>query len=184
MIDRIGAPFPRDVERRQLALLLGTIAMVPAAAVATRRGRAATSSAASAATTAADVWHDVAGRSWTMPGGAEGYVCFVAHVTSDEYLTGFRLASPSPAQNEVLLTVSDIADDRGRRSTAIRARSTGDLIYAASRGTDPIEFPAGFGVHVAAGQYLLLNIHVNNPADTQRHGLHDASKRGSARRPM
>jgi hypothetical protein len=40
------------------------------------------------------------------------------------------------------------------------------LIYAASLGTAAVEFPTGFGVHVSAGQYLLLNIHLVNPADT------------------
>jgi hypothetical protein len=40
------------------------------------------------------------------------------------------------------------------------------LPRAASLGTTAIQFPAGFGVHVSAGQYLLLNIHLANTADT------------------
>jgi len=112
-----------------------------------------------------DVWHNVAGRSWTMPGQTEGYVCFAVHLTSDEYLTGFRLVSPSPAQKEVLITVSDTPVTEG--SFACNAGSLAThLIYAASGPTGPIEFPAGFGVHLLAGQYVWLNIHLNNLAAT------------------
>lgn len=112
-----------------------------------------------------DVWNVVAGRPWTMQGETEGYVCYGVQLTSDEYLTGFRLASPNPVQNEVTLTVSDSPVTEG--SFACSPGSVGThLIYAASVGTGPIEFPASFGVHASAGQYLLLNIHLNNLADT------------------
>ncbi len=110
-----------------------------------------------------DVWNVIAGRAWTMPGETEGYVCYAVHLTSDEYLTGFRLVSPNPVQNELSLTVSDSPVTEG--SFACNAGSVGaHLIYAANVGTAPIEFPAGFGVHATAGQYLLLNFHLNNLA--------------------
>lgn len=112
-----------------------------------------------------DVWSVVAGRPWTMPGETEGYVCYAVHLTSDEYLTGFRLASPNQAQNEVLLTLSDSPVTEG--SFACNAGSLGaHLIYASNVGTEAITFPSGFGVHASAGQYLLLNIHLNNLANT------------------
>jgi len=113
----------------------------------------------------ADVWHIVAGRSWSMPAETEGFVCFGVHLTSDEYLTGFRLVSPNQAQNEVLLTVSDSPMTEGSFDCYAGSLAT-HLIYAASGATGPIEFPAGLGVHVLAGQYLLLNIHLNNVAST------------------
>jgi hypothetical protein len=137
------------------ALLCGTIAMVAGCG----------GSDATQPPPPADVWHVVAGRSWTMPGQAEGYVCFAVHLTSDEYLTGFRLVSPNPAQEEVLLTISDSPVTEGSFACNAGSLST-HLIYAASGATGPIEFPSGFGVHVLAGQYVLLNIHVNNIADT------------------
>jgi hypothetical protein len=112
-----------------------------------------------------DTWNVVAGRTWTMPGMAEGYRCFGMHVTSDEYLTGFRLANASPVQNETLLTVLGTAVQEGPFECDAGTLGT-HLIYAASVGTTPIEFPTSFGVHVSAGQYLLLNIHLVNPADT------------------
>jgi len=111
------------------------------------------------------VWNVVAGRSWTMPAGTEGYVCVGVHVTSDGYFTGFRLASPNPAQNEVLLTVTSASGTEGPFACGAGSLDN-ELLYAANQGTTPIEFPAGFGVHVSAGQYMLLNIHVVNRADT------------------
>jgi hypothetical protein len=38
------------------------------------------------------------------------------------------------------------------------------LIYASSVGTDDFSFPAGFGIHVLAGQFLNLNLHMVNTA--------------------
>ena len=107
----------------------------------------------------------VAQRAWTMPPEQEGYKCVGIHVTSDEYITGFRLASPTSVQNEVTLTVSDASVPEGAFDCYPGSMSA-RLIYAASLGTAAIEFPTGFGVHVSAGQYLLLNIHLVNPADT------------------
>jgi len=100
-----------------------------------------------------------------MPAGTEGYVCVGVHVTSDGYFTGFRLASPNPAQNEVLLTVTSASGTEGPFACGAGSLDN-ELLYAANQGTTPIEFPAGFGVHVSAGQYMLLNIHVVNRADT------------------
>jgi hypothetical protein len=112
-----------------------------------------------------DQWSVAADRAWTMPAQTEAYRCVGIHVTSDEYFTGFRLAAPGSVQNEVLLTVSNTPIPEGAFDCG--AGSAGaQLIYAASLGTAAIEFPGGYGVHVSAGQYLYLNIHLVNSADT------------------
>jgi hypothetical protein len=112
-----------------------------------------------------DQWSVLAERAWTMTGTSEGYRCVGVHVTSDEYLTGFRLVAPGTAQNEVLLTVSGAPVTEGAFDCYPGSLSN-QLIYAASLGTGAIEFPSGFGVHVSAGQYLILNIHIVNLSDT------------------
>jgi hypothetical protein len=112
-----------------------------------------------------DQWSVVAERAWTMPGATEGYKCVGIHVTSDEYFTGFRLAAPSSSQNEVMLTVTDASIPEGPFDCYPGSLGT-QLIYAASLGTGTIEFPSGFGVHVSAGRYLWLNVHLVNLADT------------------
>ena len=108
-----------------------------------------------------DQWSLLADRAWTMPAHAEGYKCVGLRVTTDEYITGFRLVAPSSAQAEVLLTVAGDSSTQGSFD-CYPGSLFAKLIYAASHGTTQLQFPSGFGVHVAAGKYLLLNIHVNN----------------------
>lgn len=126
-----------------LALLFGTMAMMA--------GCGGSDSTRPAPPPPPVVWNVVAGRAWTMPAETEGYVCVGVHMTSEGYFTGFRLVSPIPAQNEVLLTVTSASGTEGPFACGAGSLDN-ELIYAANRGTTPVEFPAGFGVHVSAGQ--------------------------------
>jgi hypothetical protein len=112
-----------------------------------------------------DQWNVVAERAWTVLANSETYKCVGVHVTSDEYITGFRIASPTSVPHEVLLTMADAPGTEGPFDCGPGSLNT-RLIYAASLGTAAIAFPTGFGVHVSAGQYLLLNIHLVNATDT------------------
>lgn len=85
--------------------------------------------------------------------------CYGAQVSTDEYITGFRFASP--AQADVMLFVTDAAPTLGSFDCTF-STVEGQLIFAGSVGTTGIEFSGGKGVHIAAGKYLLLNIHLNN----------------------
>lgn len=111
-----------------------------------------------------DVWKAVASRAWAISALTESYECYGAQVSADEYITGFRLAAPSAAQTELLLFVLDAPPTLGSFDCA-SSTASGHLIYAAGIGTTPIEFRTGQGVHVAAGKYLLLNIHIVNASD-------------------
>jgi hypothetical protein len=113
-----------------------------------------------------DVWNVVSQRSWTIGGQTEGYICHAPQVTSDEYITGFRVASPPAAQAEVYLLVRDSPFSSTDFECSFSTLTGSELLYAASYGADSIKFSEGKGVHVAAGQYLLLVIHMNNTADT------------------
>jgi len=113
-----------------------------------------------------EVWNVVSQRSWTLGAQNEGYVCHSEQVASDEYITGFRLASPPAAQAEVYLLVSDSPSTSEDFACNFGTVLGNELLYTASYGTDSIKFSEGKGVHVAAGQYLLLVIHMNNTADT------------------
>lgn len=108
-----------------------------------------------------DVWKSVAGRSWTVSAQTESYECYGVRAATDQYITGFRLASAPASQAEIFLFVTDTAPTLGNSDCELAAHS-GHLIYASARGTTPIKFTGGKGVHVAAGQYLLLNIHLDN----------------------
>lgn len=109
----------------------------------------------------APVWAAVTSRTWSVSGGNEGYKCYGVQVSTDEYITGFRFASPSPAQAEVMLFALDAAPTLGSFDCTF-STVAGQLIFAGSVGTTAIEFSGGKGVHIAAGKYLLLNIHLDN----------------------
>lgn len=109
-----------------------------------------------------EVWSSVAQRSWTVPGASEAYKCHTILVASDEYFTGFRLASPSAAQTEVFLTMRPTAVTTGDQDCDLGTVSGGEAIYAAAQGTTPVTFAGGKGVHIAAGQYVTLLIHIVN----------------------
>jgi len=113
-----------------------------------------------------DVWNVVSQRAWTIGAQNEGYVCHAPQVTSDEYITGFRVASPPAAQAEVYLLLRDAPANATDFECNFASLQGSELVYAASYGADSIKFSEGKGVHVAAGQYLLLVIHMNNTADT------------------
>ncbi|MDQ2929815.1 MAG: hypothetical protein M3Y05_03205, partial [Gemmatimonadota bacterium] len=111
-----------------------------------------------------DVWTAIASRGWTIAAESEGYKCYGAQLSADEYITGFRLAAPSAAQTELFVFVMDSPPTLGSFDCS-SSTGGGHLIYAASIGTTPIDFRAGQGVHVAAGKYLLLNVHIVNASD-------------------
>jgi hypothetical protein len=112
-----------------------------------------------------DEWATVESAPWSLGPDNEGYKCYVTHVASEQFITGFRLHSPSPIQGEVQLSMTETALPLGSMDCSI-ATQAGRLIYAASKGTQAIDFPSGKGVHIAAGSYLLLNVHLTNPTST------------------
>lgn len=111
-----------------------------------------------------DVWSAVVSRGWTIAAESEAYKCYGAQLSADEYITGFRLAAPSAAQTELFVFVMDSPPTLGSFDCS-SSTGGGHLIYAAGIGTTPIDFRAGQGVHVAAGKYLLLNVHIVNASD-------------------
>jgi len=111
-------------------------------------------------------WATVSSRSWSMPAQSEGYECHTQLVASDEYFTGFRLASPSAGQTELYLTTRTSVSTTGDFSCSFSDVTGGEAVYAADAGTTQVTFAGGKGVHVAAGQYLMLIVHVNNSSAT------------------
>jgi hypothetical protein len=118
------------------------------------------------ATRAAARWTVLAQRSWTIPAGAEAYQCHTERLLRDEYLTGFRVVAPDAAQSRVTLSVMGHSPTQGDFDCSGGAAAESEMIYASGTGTDVFEFPSGQGVHLAAGQYLLLVVHLRNAASS------------------
>jgi hypothetical protein len=110
----------------------------------------------------ADVWSSVVSRTWSMPSATESYECHEQLVSTDTYITGFRLVSPSAAQTELYLVMLPSVTQTGDYSCALSAIGGGEAIYLASTGTTQLEFAGGKGVHVPAGTHLLLAVHIYN----------------------
>jgi hypothetical protein len=114
---------------------------------------------------AGPAWSSLISRSWTLAGAtpptalySEAWVCIRAQVPSDMYISGFRELAPA-GTDELVVTVSSTSSPLGDYGCSAEAVDP-TMVYAAGVGTDDLEFPSGTAVHLVAGQYLNLNIHL------------------------
>jgi hypothetical protein len=102
-------------------------------------------------------------RSWTIDSNTEAYKCIREQVTTDQWITAFRSISPVGTHHSVL-TISTTGTQLGEYDC-----NAGDLdsemLYAAGVGTDENDFPTGVAIHVAAGTFINLNLHLYNTTD-------------------
>lgn len=122
-------------------------------------------------------WTSLVGRPTTVsPGTDGGYVCTQMQVPSDLYIKGFRSTAPAGVFR-MYLTVSDNAFQPyplGNFSCSAGVLNDRAL-YVGGVGTPDFEFPAGVGVHVKAGKYLLLTVQEYNPNATSESGTAEVS---------
>jgi hypothetical protein len=113
----------------------------------------------------ADGWTPLIARSWTLPAGATNiYRCTRIKVTNDMWVAGFRAASPLGTHHSVL-TISTTNTQTGDYDCFAGSLDT-QMLYAAGVGTDDLQFPPGIAMHIAAGTYINLNLHLFNASDT------------------
>src|SRR5690349_2209678 len=114
--------------------------------------------------TTADGWTPLIGRSWTLdPGATNTYRCTRIKVTNDVWVSGFRAAAPRGTHHEVL-TISTTSSALGDYDCFAGSLDT-QMLYAAGVGTDDLVFPPGVAIHIPAGTYLNLNLHLFNASD-------------------
>jgi hypothetical protein len=119
----------------------------------------------------ADGWTPLISRSWTLPAGATNtYKCTRIQVANDLWIAGFRAASPVGTHHS-LLTISTVNTTTGDYDCSAGSLDP-QMLYAAGVGTDDLMFPTGVAMHVTAGTYLNLNLHLFNATDNT---LADAS---------
>lgn len=105
-----------------------------------------------------------------MASDNEGYKCIRAQVPSDLWVSAFRSLSPVGTHHSVL-TISQSSSTTGEydcNSGSLDAQ----MLYAAGVQTDDNEFPAGVAIHLAAGTFINLNLHLYNTTD---HSVTDTS---------
>ena len=100
-------------------------------------------------------------RMWTLPANSQGYMCTRLQVAQDMWFTGFRPLSPSGTHEETLTMSSTLTGPLGDYSCTPTTNDP-EVTYAAGIGTDDVDLPAGVAVHLTAGVYINLNLHVSN----------------------
>ncbi len=102
-------------------------------------------------------------RPWTMASDNEGYKCVRTQVANDMWISAFRSLSPVGTHHSVL-TISDTANTTGEYDCSSGSLDA-QMLYAAGVQTDDNQFPAGVAIHIAAGTYINLNLHLYNTTD-------------------
>jgi hypothetical protein len=140
------------------------VLVVLIALAACKSDTAATPDAGADASGTADGWTPLLGRSWTLPPGATNtYKCTRLKVVNDMWIAGFRAASPLGTHHSVL-TISTTNTQTGDYDCGPGSLDT-QMLYAAGVGTDDLMFPPGVAMHLPAGTYVNLNLHLFNATD-------------------
>jgi Copper type II ascorbate-dependent monooxygenase, C-terminal domain len=116
-----------------------------------------------------DTWHELIGRDWSIqPGTFDNYQCRRIQVPEETWITSFKALSPVGTHHEIL-TISDNATPLGDYDC-----DSGNLdmkmLYAAGIETGDLVFPDGVAMHVKAGQYVNILLHLFDAGDTPLNG--------------
>lgn len=110
-------------------------------------------------------------RSWTIPAGSETYKCRAIQLQSDVYITGFHPLL-SPSAYEMVLTYSDTPfAGTGDYNCNAGSGFDGRAFYTAGLGSNDLELPPGVAVHLKAGQFVNLQVHVFNSTVADMTGI-------------
>lgn len=113
-------------------------------------------------------WQPLIEGSWTIPPGQEKYYCVRKTVTQDTYITAFNALSPVGTHHTVLSVGEPNGPDGMTECNSLQNHKV--LIYASGVGATPLEMPDRVAVKVAAGQQLLINLHLFNTSDLPLSG--------------
>ena len=115
-------------------------------------------------------WTTLISRTWDLGAGMETYKCRRIQVPTEMWVSGFRAMSPLGTHHEVL-TISTASSPLGDYDcSAVTPLQDPQMLYAAGVNTDELVFPAGDAVHLPAGTYINLNLHLFNATDNALSG--------------
>lgn len=116
-----------------------------------------------------DGWTPLISRGWSLaPGATNTYKCTRIQVANDMWVAGFRALSPDGTHHSVL-TISTSSTQTGDYDCSAGSLDN-EMLYAAGVGTDDLNFPPGVAMHIAAGTYINLNLHLFNASDNPKSG--------------
>ncbi len=114
---------------------------------------------------APDGWTSLLQGDWTLPAGQpDTYYCVYATVPRDMYIKAFRPMIPVGTHHTVLTLFSGASPADGTHLCNVGTNGQ-SMIYGSGVGTPDFVFPQGVGLHLKAGQRLILNLHLYNATD-------------------
>ena len=112
-----------------------------------------------------DGWSVLLEGDWTLPAGqGDRYYCVYATVPRDMYIKAFRPLIPIGTHHTVLTLYSGASPADGIHPCNVGTNGQ-SMIYGSGVGSPDFVFPQGVGLHLQAGQRLLLNLHLYNASD-------------------
>lgn len=118
---------------------------------------------------AGDGWQVLIEGKWEMPPNSEGYRCVRFTLPEDLYVNEFRPVIPV-GTHHTLLTSGDASGADGV-STCNAGTNSPNGVFGSGVGTKDFVYPEGVGVHLRAGQQLVLNLHLFNTSDKPLSGV-------------
>lgn len=113
-------------------------------------------------------------RTWSLqPGQLDTYRCTRIQVPSDMWVSAFQLEGPTGTHHAVLtFDPNDTAhpDAGDYNCVASDGLLNNQMIYAAGIGTQDFALPDGVAIHLAAGQWINLNLHLFDATDNALSG--------------
>ncbi len=133
-------------------------------------GTAIDAPAASIDTSVPEGWTTLLEGDWTLPSGQpDTYYCVYATVPRDMYIKAFRPLIPLGTHHTVLTKYTSASPADGIRPCSVGTNGQ-SMIYGSGVGSPDFVFPTGVGLHLRAGDRLLLNLHLYNASDNAISG--------------
>ncbi len=115
-------------------------------------------------------WTPLLEGDWTLPAGQpDTYYCVYATVPRDMYIKAFRPLIPLGTHHTVLTKFGNASPADGIYPCNVGTNGQ-SMIYGSGVGSPDFAFPDGVGLHLQAGQRLLLNLHLYNASDAAISG--------------
>jgi hypothetical protein len=113
---------------------------------------------------AGDGWKTLVTGHWELEPNKESYRCVRYTLPKDVYVSGLRPVSPRGTHHTVL-TLDDNSAEPDGITTCTAQTNAARAISASGVATNAIMLPDGVGMHLRAGQQLLLNLHLFNVSE-------------------
>jgi hypothetical protein len=116
-------------------------------------------------------WQTLISRSWSVSAGEQTYECDRIQVPNDMYINAFSPMSPIGTHHQVLTIDASDTETGDYDCNAESGTLSGEMLFASGIGTPAMTFPAGVAVHLTAGEWINLNIHLFDEQDNALNGV-------------